>query len=109
MSFKDNVLEDLDIFLNLGDFAQTVKYTNSSGVSKEIPAIFLIKTDLLLENMNGTESSIPAVIVRKRDLPDVKNGDVFTVNGTSYIVIQTEYKDDLIIKAYLSKDNRPLF
>ena len=109
MAFKDNVLKDLDIFLNLGDFAQTVIYTDSSGVSKEVPAIFLIKTDLLLENMNGTESSIPAVLVKKTDIADVRNGDVFTINGTSYTVIQTEYKDDLVIKAYLSKDNRPLF
>ena len=109
MAFKDNVLKDLDIFLNLGDFAETVNYTDSSGVSKEVPAVFLTKTDLLLENMNGTESSIPAVLVKKRDLPDVKNGEIFAINGTSYTVIQTEYKDDFIIKAYLSKDNRPLF
>ncbi len=109
MTFKDNVLEDLDIFLNLDDFAETVNYTDSSGVSKEAPAIFLTKTDLLLENMNGTESSIPAVLVKKRDLPDVRNGDVFTINGTIYTVIQTEYKNDFIIKAYLSKDDRPLF
>jgi len=109
VAFKDNVLKDLDIFLNLGDFAQNVNYTDSSGVSKEVPAIFLTKTDLLLENMNGTESSIPAVLIKRRDLPDVRNGDIFTINGTSYTVIQTEYKDDLVIKAYLSKDNRPLF
>ena len=109
MAFKDNLLKDLDVFLNTDEFAETVVYTDESGNSKEIPAIFLTKTDLFSEDMNAIESSIPAVLIKRKDLANVKNGDIFTINDIEYTVIQTEYKDDLIIKAYLSRDFRPRF
>ncbi len=109
MAFRDNVASDLDLFLNGDDFATPVLYIGSGGVSKEILAVFLTKTDLLMEGIGGVESSLPAVLVKRSDVDGIANGDLFEIEGVRYTVIQTEYRDDLILKAYLSKDTRPLF
>ena len=109
MAFKDNVHKDLDVFLNLGDFAQTVVYIDGLGALKEVNAIFLTKSELVLESMAQAESSLPALLVKRADLPELKLGERFRVGGVDYSVVETEYEDELLVKVYLSKEKRPLF
>ncbi|NPA64052.1 MAG: hypothetical protein GXO16_03660 [Epsilonproteobacteria bacterium] len=109
MAFKDNLQSDLDIFVGVDEFADMVQYVDSAGVEKEIPAIFVEKSDLVLENYAGSETSIPALILKRNDAPTLHNGELFIVDGKPYSVIHVEFKDEFVLKAYLSKDSRPLF
>lgn len=99
------VRDDLEVFFS--DFAREVEYRGEGA--KRLPAIFRTKSDLVLEGMSGVESSVPALLVKREDVPHLQAGDIFVVDDTSYTVIQIEYKNEYVLKAYLSKDKRPLF
>lgn len=99
------VRDDLEIFFS--DFAKEVEYIGEEA--KKLPAIFRTKSDLVLEGMSGVESSVPVLLVKREDVPYLHIGDIFVVDGVRYSVIQIEYSNEYIFKAYLSKDKRPLF
>ena len=99
------VRNDLEIFFS--DFAKEVEYIGEEA--KKLPAIFRTKSDLVLEGMSGVESSVPVLLVKREDVPYLHIGDIFVVDGVRYNVIQIEYSNEYIFKAYLSKDKRPLF
>jgi len=94
MAFKDCLITDLDVFINLDEFAIPVVYNSpkNSIVGKVINGIF---TDEFEVDSPGTEISVqslaPVVRVKTLDIPNekVRPGDFVTIKSIDYVI-----KDD---------------
>ncbi|GAB6045087.1 hypothetical protein JCM11957_06850 [Caminibacter profundus] len=102
MSLKNNLIDDLDVFFNFDEFGEEVEYNNSL-----FPAIFIEKSEYLLDD--GYLGYSPALIVKKSDFKDIKNGDILKFRDETWYVIKKEQKDELILKLFISKSNSTRF
>ena len=73
MSFKDQLDEDLDVFFNTDEFAETVTYTPvEDGASKDIPA--LVDFDENPEDMGRASAAAAGSRSRPRTFPPPATG-----------------------------------
>ncbi len=102
MSLKNNLIDDLSVFFNFDEFGEEVEYNGSL-----LPVIFIEKSEYLLDD--GYLGYSPALIVKKSDFKDVKNGDILKFRDETWYVIKKEQKDELILKLFISKSNSTRF
>lgn len=102
MAFKDQVLRDLDIFLNPDEFATKVIV---DGL--EVNGIIDLKDDAVLDG--DYNATVKTITLKRADVQILKNGSIITIDDEPYVVIHIFHKDPFVIKAYISKDTRPRF
>lgn len=97
MSLKDDMKDDLDVFFNTDEFAQSIKYNNntiSALVRKgEIPAV-----------AKGGVAYKAKIEIKKTDVPNPKIHDVFIIDEESWLVEGIEASDGYIWRLRLRKD-----
>ncbi len=82
MTFKNDLTNDLDIFLNSDEFAVDVTYNSAT-----IQGIFDDEFTSAVEGEMGIESSVPQVLVKTSDVPNVAHNETMTINSVVYNVI----------------------
>ena len=102
MSLKDFLQEDLDVIFNPDEFGEAAEFNGNS-----FPVIFYEKSEYLLDN--GYLGYSPAILAKKEDVKDIKTGDLVIFRNTNYYVTKKEFKDEFIIKLYLSKESSTKF
>ena len=74
--------EDLDVFLQVADFAVGAVYTPAAGSPSTVVGIF--DRDYLDPLDNLVEGSAPAFLCKASDVPALAQGDTFVINGETY-------------------------
>lgn len=74
--------EDLDVFLNVDDFADAAIYTPTGGTPKAIVVDFHSEYFEPLGNI--VESSAPWLSCKQSDVPNLAQGDTFIIDGVTY-------------------------
>ena len=97
MSLKDFLQEDLNVIFNLDEFGEIAEFNG-----EQIPVIFYEKSEYLLDN--GYLGYSPAIIAKQEDVKSIKTGDLIIFRNTNYYITKKEFKDELTIKLYLSKE-----
>lgn len=81
MNFKEQLKKDLDVFYNTEEFAVAALYKD-----KEIPVIFTDEYEI--EGIEGDK-----ITVKADDIPNIQEGDIFTIDGADRECINFEYTD----------------
>jgi hypothetical protein len=81
-TFKDDLTNDLEIFLNSDEFAVDVTYLGNT-----IQGIFDDEFSSAVQGEMGVESTVPQVLLRTSDVPNVAHGETMTINSVVYQVI----------------------
>ena len=97
MSLKDFLQEDLNVIFNLDEFAETAEFNGNF-----FPVIFYEKSEYLLDN--GYLGYSPAIFAKKENVKNIKIGDSLIFRDINWYVVRKEFKDELTIKLYLSKE-----
>lgn len=83
--------EDLDAFLDDGDFAHAATFTPTSGSAGTKNVIF---DEAYVENL-GVGGGNPTAIGKASDFPDATTrGGTLVINGTTYTIQERELMDD---------------
>ncbi len=82
MTFKNDLTDDLDIFLDDNEFAANVILN-----SVTIQGIFDNEFLEAVEGEMGVETTIPQVMVKSSDIASAVHGDTMTINSVVYNII----------------------
>lgn len=80
MSLKQYLKSDLDVFFNIGEFAEEVKYY-LGGTSTDVEVQFFD------EESDLGDSMLRKLIVRYDDLPNLSKDGIFLINDDKYGVL----------------------
>ncbi len=103
MTFQETMVNDLDIFLDSGDFAETLKWTHGA-VEKEILGIVDIPSDESSPHEAKIETTRMEAKVKSSDITGITRNDLVKYNGTSYYVYRMEVENPGFTILFLSKD-----
>ena len=78
-TFKDDLTNDLDVFLNSDEFAVDVTY-----LAGTIQGIFDAPFKSAVEGEMGIESTLPQVLVKTSDVASAVHGQTMTINSVVY-------------------------
>jgi hypothetical protein len=98
-TFKEDLTNDLEIFLNSDEFAVDVTYLGDT-----IQGIFDDEFSSAVQGEMGVESTVPQVLVRTSDVPNVAHSQEMTINSTVYKVIGIQPDGTGMTLLLLSKD-----
>lgn len=82
MTFKSDLTNDLDVFLNSDEFAVDITYQAAT-----IQGIFDAPFSSAVEGEMGIESTLPQVLVKTGDVPNIAHAETMTINSVVYNVI----------------------
>lgn len=82
MTFSDDILTDLDTFLDSGEFGVDITY--NSGTIKGIYDNAFVQDQ---QDDIGVETLNPQVIVKSSDVSGIAHGNTMTIGGSTYNVI----------------------
>jgi hypothetical protein len=99
MTFKDDLITDLDLFFNNSEFAVDVTYNAAT-----IQGIFNDAFDAAVESEVGIESSVPQVKVRSSDVVAAVHNETMTINSVVYNIIGLNPDGTGITVVLLSQD-----
>lgn len=101
--FKDQLERDLDVFLNATEFGTAALY---NGVS--IVVDFRSKSDVIFDGrgdgIHEASGEVPSCYCKVGDIDGIAVGDLITVDGTAYYVLDIDPPSGGLQKIYLSKD-----
>lgn len=97
MTLKDNIISDLDILFNEDEFGETAEYNGD-----KFPVIFITKSEYLLDN--GFLGTSPAIVTKKVFGDKIKIGEFIIYKNTTWYITKKEFKDEFVIKLYISKE-----
>ena len=106
MTLKTQIEDDLDIFLNTDEFAETISYNGSS-----ISAIFSSKKNLDndTEVKGGDTSMAKAIlIVKVSDIASPAYRDTVIRSNVTWKIRDIEFGDGYIWKLNIYRDERPV-
>ena len=108
MTFKDQLEEDLDVFFNTEEFAETVAYTPSGeGGPMDIPA--LVDFDENPEDMGANVRSSGRITVKAADVPAPGYRDAFVRGGKIFTIVRVLRGDGRVFRLAFERDVRPTF
>lgn len=81
MTLKDQITNDLSVFFNIDEFAETIVYTDVNDVETDITAIVTRLAPLQEEYVRGRETATCEIEVKRSDLPDLQYGETFTFDS----------------------------
>jgi len=99
MTFKEDLTNDLDIFLNENEFAVDITYQAAT-----IQGIFDAEFSSAVEGEIGIESTVPQVLVKTTDVPSVAHGQTMTINAVVYNIIAIQPDGTGMTLILLSED-----
>ncbi len=99
MTFKDDLTNDLDIFLNADEFAVDVTY-----LAATIQGIFDAPFSSAVAGEMGIESSLPQVTVKTSDVASAVHGQTMTINSVVYQIIGIQPDGTGMTTILLSED-----
>lgn len=99
MTFKNDLLNDLDIFLNSDEFAVDVTYLVST-----IQGIFDDEFSSAVQGEMGIESTVPQVLVKTSDVQNIAHNEELTINSVVYKVIGIQPDGTGVTLILLSED-----
>lgn len=82
MTFKTDLTNDLDIFLNSNEFAIDITYNSTT-----IQGVFDAEFSSAVEGEMGIESTVPQVLVKTSDVSSAVHGETMTINSVVYNII----------------------
>jgi len=82
MTFKADIITDLDTFINADEFAVDITYNAAT-----IQGVFDDEFSSAVQGEMGIESTVPQVQVKTSDVPTVAHGETMTINSTVYNII----------------------
>ncbi|GEM_PF-4284330 len=97
--FKAQLEKDLDVFLNTDEFGSTALY---NGV--EISVNFRSKSDVIFSGTHEVHGEVPSCHCKVSDIQGIENGDLITIDGTIFYVLDLDKPSGGIQKIYLSED-----
>lgn len=100
MSLKDDIITDLDVFINENEFA--VEVTLASG--QKIKGIFDDEFRALNMQDGQVASSGPQVICKSSDVASIELNTVLMINETEYKVIERQPDGTGLTTLILSRD-----
>jgi hypothetical protein len=81
MTFKEQLADDLSVWLNVDEFAEEIDYVDAVGlVTKVVVQFFDDESDL-------GDSMFRKLIARKTDLPTMSKNGYFLINGDKYGIV----------------------
>ncbi len=81
MTFKDDLINDLDIFFDNTEFAVDVLYNAAT-----IQGIFDNEFLLAAEEGVGVETTAPQILLKDSDIVGLRHGDLMTISTVVYKV-----------------------
>ena len=99
MTFKDDLTNDLDIFLNSDEFAVDITYNAGT-----IQGIFDDEFSSAVQGEMGIESTVPQVLVKSSDVVGIAHADLMTINTIVYKIIGIQPDGTGMTMLLLSKD-----
>lgn len=99
MTFKDDLLTDLDVFLNSDEFAEIVTYKGAA-----IRGVFDDAFQVSAPDGLGIETTQPQVVVKSADVAGMAHGDTMTIKTVVYKVIGIHPDGTGLTTAILSRD-----
>jgi hypothetical protein len=99
MTFKNDLINDLDTFLNSDEFADDITYN-----SVTIQGIFDDEFSSAVQGEMGIESTVPQVLVKTSDVVGIAHADLMTINSTVYKVIGIQPDGTGMTMLLLSED-----
>ncbi len=99
MSFKDDLRDDLDLFLNIDEFAETITY-------KGAPIKGIFDNAFVVDSQDGVEVETvqPQVIAKTSDISTLVHGDTMTISSVVYNVVGIQPDGTGITIVLLSQD-----
>ena len=82
MTFKNDLTNDLDIFLDVNEFAVDVIFKSNT-----IQGIFDNEFLAVVEDEIGVETTVPQCQFNTSDVSSAAHGDVMTINSIDYNII----------------------
>jgi hypothetical protein len=99
MTFKDNLVQDLDTFFNIDEFAEEVEYRLLSDSTLVVVQFFEIESDL-------GDSMMVKLIARVGDIPNISKDGYFVINSEIFGVIDFSPDDqNIVLNVLLQKRN----
>jgi len=99
MTFKEQLISDMAVFFNSGEFADAVTYSPVSG--DDVSCSVVVDHDVLIQ-ADGYEvgvatlgTTIDALVA---DVGTVNRGDTFTIDSTTYTVVRQDANDGTVVK-----------
>ncbi len=99
MTFKNDLTNDLDIFLNENEHAVDVTYQAAT-----IQGIFDAEFSSVAEGETGIESTAPQVLVKTSDVSSAVHGQTMTINSVVYNIIGIQPDGTGLTLIVLSQD-----
>ena len=102
MSFKEQLNQDLDVFFNTDEFADTALLESGAVVS----VYFDEKDDVVFDTGldSDVSASVPSVTCKASDVATMSHGESIIVNNMTYYVIDMDPPQSGVRKLYLSED-----
>ena len=99
--FKEQLQKDLDVFINPNEFGTAALYNG-----EPIAVDFRSSSDVVFDrgNIHDVSSSVPACFCKESDIQGIENGDLITIDGAIFYVLDSDPSSGGIQKIYLSKD-----
>jgi hypothetical protein len=106
MTFKAQLVTDLDVFYNTDEFAETVTYRPSGYTAVSIPAIIDYGKGFESEGSDSLNTNA-TIRIRVSDIATVAPGDEVTIGAGSWRVMDAKIiSDGLEWEAVISRMNR---
>lgn len=103
MSLKDQLISDLDVFMNASEFGSSAVYNGSN-----IVVDFRSKSDVIFEGrgdgIHEASGEIPSCYAKQADVEFAEVGDTIIIDNETYYIIDLDPPSGGMIKLYLSKD-----
>ena len=103
MTFKSQMIEDLQTFVNVDEFAVAAVYTPvmwSPGDPETVSCNVILDHDVLIQ-ADGYEAGVATlgttITALVSDVGTVSKGDTFLVDGATYTVVRPESNDNIMI------------
>ena len=102
MSFKEQLNQDLDVFFNTDEFADTALLESGAVVF----VYFDEKDDVVFDTGldSDVSASVPSVTCKASDVTTMSHGESVIVNNMTYYVIDMDPPQSGVRKLYLSED-----
>ncbi len=96
--------ENLDAFFDLNDFAINVTYQKQNGENVTIKAIYDNEYRDVSVGDVQVEGYYPVLFCKTADIPDVRRGSLFIINGSVYKVINVRHDHSGVTTLVVSKN-----
>jgi len=89
-----------------GDFAQEITHHYGESSTESIQGIFMDPYESMELSGVAVESALPSVLIKTSQAGNVdRESSYFTIESTTYHIVELENDDNGITKIYLSQDN----